>query len=115
MLALRLPAAKQKVDTQLGEARLKIENTLVPKGPDVVRHLALPLEGRSPKWIVEEMEKMDKESAGTDKWKMGRLSGAVYRESTRIACIPSTMCRMGPWHILYTLEALSSYTDDANL
>ena len=80
MLALRLLAAKQKVDAQLGEARLKIENTLVPKGPDVVRHLALPLEGRSPEWIAQEMEKMDHESEKTDKWKLGRLSGAVYRE-----------------------------------
>ncbi|EJD02718.1 PLP-dependent transferase [Fomitiporia mediterranea MF3/22] len=77
LLALRFPAAKKKVDSQLGEAQLKIENSLVAKGPDVVRHLALPIEGRSPEWIMQEMDKMDSESKNAD-WKGGRLSGAVY-------------------------------------
>ncbi|KAL5507479.1 DPL1 [Sanghuangporus vaninii] len=77
-LALRLPAAKQKVDSQLGEATLKIENSLVPKGPDVVRHLSLPAEGRSPEWILQEMDKMDIEAVKHTNWKGGRMSGAVY-------------------------------------
>ncbi|KAL5528632.1 DPL1 [Sanghuangporus sanghuang] len=77
-LALRLPAAKQKVDSQLGEAALKIENSLVPKGPDVVRHLSLPAEGRSPEWILPEMDKMDGEAVKHTNWKGGRMSGAVY-------------------------------------
>ncbi|KAH8119045.1 pyridoxal phosphate-dependent transferase [Phellopilus nigrolimitatus] len=78
LLALRLPSVKQKVDGQIDEARLKIENSLVPKGPDVVRHLALPIEGRSPEWILQEMDKMDSESGKHANWKNGRLSGAVY-------------------------------------
>ena len=45
-----------------------------------MRHLALPIEGRSPEWIVEEMEKMDSEKETHANWKDGRLSGAVYRE-----------------------------------
>lgn len=93
MLFLRFPTAKQKVDAQLDEARLKIENTLVPKGADVVRHLALPPEGRSPKWITEEMEKMDKESEKSDKWKMGRLSGAVYRECKTFDSMHAHSCQ----------------------
>jgi sphinganine-1-phosphate aldolase len=82
LTVLRLPAAKQKVDAQLGEARLKIENSMVTKGPDVVRHLALPIEGRSREWIAQEMEKMDNETGKSERWKGGRLSGAVYRESS---------------------------------
>ncbi|KAL5523548.1 hypothetical protein ACEPAG_7721 [Sanghuangporus baumii] len=77
-LALRLPAAKQKVDSQLGEAALKVENSLVPKGPDVVRHLSLPAEGRSPEWILQEMDKMESEAVKHTNWKGGRMSGAVY-------------------------------------
>ncbi|KAI5116500.1 hypothetical protein M0805_009925 [Coniferiporia weirii] len=78
LLALRLPPAKNKVESQLGEAQLRIENSLVPKGPDVVRHLALPLEGRTPEWILKEMDTMDNELGKHANWKGGRLSGAVY-------------------------------------
>ena len=64
----------------MGDAQLKIENSLVPKGPNVVRHLSLPAEGRTPEWIAEEMNKMDNESEKRANWKGGKLSGAVYRE-----------------------------------
>ena len=59
---------------------MKIENSLVPKGPNVVRHLALPSEGHTPEWITEEMDKMDAEWEKHANWKGGKLSGAVYRE-----------------------------------
>ncbi|PAV18522.1 PLP-dependent transferase [Pyrrhoderma noxium] len=78
LLALRLPSTKKKVDQQIGDAQLKIENSLVPKGPNVVRHLALPAEGHTPEWITEEMDKMDAEWEKHANWKGGKLSGAVY-------------------------------------
>ena len=68
------------MDQQIGDAQLKIENSLVPKGPNVVRHLALPAEGHTPEWITEEMDKMDAEWEKHANWKGGKLSGAVYRE-----------------------------------
>lgn len=80
LLALRLPAAKQKVDSQLGEAEQKIESKLIPKGPNVVRHLALPIEGKKPEWIMQEMDNMDNEMGVHANWQGGRLSGAVYRK-----------------------------------
>lgn len=109
MLALRLPAAKRKVDAQLAEAQLKIENSLVAKGPDVVRHLVLPIEGRSPEWIAQEMEKMDNETEKHEKWKMGRLSGAVYRESR-----PCSMLRkmLGAGYPLACIIRLVELSDD---
>lgn len=68
------------MEKQLEEAARKIEDKLVPKGPDVVRHLALPLEGKSEEWILQEMDKMDAETSGKQfAWKNGKLSGAVYR------------------------------------
>lgn len=65
----------------MSKAKLDIEDKLVPKGPNVVRHLALPEESRSLEWILAEMDKMDKEFEHASDWKGGKVSGAVYRES----------------------------------
>ncbi|KAF7985068.1 hypothetical protein HWV62_8929 [Athelia sp. TMB] len=77
MLVLRLPSMQKKVQTEMGKAKLDIEDKLVPKGADVCRHLSLPAQGQSPEWILEEMGKMDLE-LGSTSWKNGKLSGAVY-------------------------------------
>lgn len=61
----------------MDKARLDIEQSLVPQGADVVRHLSLPAEGQSLEWILAEMDNMDKQD-GLD-WKRGKISGAVYR------------------------------------
>ncbi|KAF9010763.1 pyridoxal phosphate-dependent transferase [Cyathus striatus] len=76
-LFLRVPSTKAKVESQMNQAKLDIENKLVPKGVDVVRHLALPEEGKSLEWILAEMDKMDNEMEGAG-WKQGKISGAVY-------------------------------------
>lgn len=71
---------KHKVDAQMDQAKLDIETKLVPQGADVVRHLALPVEGQNTEWILEEMAKMDTEMGSHTNWRHGKLSGAVYRE-----------------------------------
>ncbi|TCD65353.1 hypothetical protein EIP91_002792 [Steccherinum ochraceum] len=78
LLALRLPSNRKKVDSELGKARLEIEGKLVAQGPNVTRHVSLPATGQTPEWILEEMTKMDAEAGGTDGWKQGKVSGAVY-------------------------------------
>lgn len=77
-LVLRAPATRQKVESQMNQAKLGIEERLVPKGPNVVRHLALPEEGKPLEWILAEMEKMDSENQHSTSWRLGKLSGAVY-------------------------------------
>ncbi|KAF7428001.1 hypothetical protein PC9H_007219 [Pleurotus ostreatus] len=77
-LILRTPKMREKVSSELGKAKLDIEKKLVPSGPEVVRHLALPDSGKSLEWIREEMDKMDKEMGSSTSWKLGKLSGAVY-------------------------------------
>ncbi|KAJ7217718.1 pyridoxal phosphate-dependent transferase [Mycena pura] len=77
-VALRLPAAQRKVRMEMNKAKLDIEDKLVPKGPDVTRHLVLPSEGQSLDWIISEMDKMDKEMNHANNWKQGKISGAVY-------------------------------------
>jgi sphinganine-1-phosphate aldolase len=64
----------------MDQAKIDIEKRLVPQGANVTRHLALPSEGKSLEWILQEMEKMDTElGTTTDSWRDGKLSGAVYR------------------------------------
>lgn len=42
-----MPSMREKVRIEMDKAKLDIENKLVPKGAGVVRHLALPDEGKS--------------------------------------------------------------------
>ncbi|KAI0075136.1 PLP-dependent transferase [Panus rudis PR-1116 ss-1] len=78
LLAIRLPSARKKVDSELGKAKLDLESKMVPRGPNVTRHLALPESGQPYDWILEEMAKMDAEAASHTDWKQGKISGAVY-------------------------------------
>ncbi|KAF9526574.1 pyridoxal phosphate-dependent transferase [Crepidotus variabilis] len=101
---LKLPSMQKKVSEQMGQARLDIENKLVPKGPDVVRHLTLPNEGKSLEWLIKEMEIMDTEMPGSsiDAWKKGKLSGAVYHGGDELSSIIITAysryCVSNPLH-----------------
>lgn len=80
LLALRLPSVRNKVNLELRKATLDIEKGMVPEGPSVHRHLALPLNGQSAEWIAKEMQVMDSEAPGTHAdWREGKVSGAVYR------------------------------------
>ena len=71
------------METELGKARLDIEKKMVPQGPGVTRYLSLPAQGNSPDWILAEMGKMDEQAGEHADWHHGKVSGAVYRESSR--------------------------------
>jgi sphinganine-1-phosphate aldolase len=71
---------KKTVSEQIAKAKLDIEDSLLPKGKTVVRHLSLPSQGQSLDWVLEEMKSMDSEMGGNIKpWDKGKISGAVYR------------------------------------
>ncbi|KZT62011.1 PLP-dependent transferase [Calocera cornea HHB12733] len=76
-ITLRLPPIKRKVAKEMAKVREDLEAKLAPRGPGIVRHLAIPLEGKTPEWIDEEMERMDKAERG-DIWKEGKVSGGIY-------------------------------------
>lgn len=61
---------------QIAEAKIKLEKSLVPSGPGVERHLALPKEGWGVEKVREELVKLS-EMKHT-RWEDGRVSGAVY-------------------------------------
>ena len=76
-----MPSTRKKVTEQMDQAKVDIENRLVPKGANVTRHLALPSDSKSLEWILQEMDKMDTEMGGSvESWREGKLSGAVYRK-----------------------------------
>lgn len=75
-LALRLPGVRDKVQLQIAEARIGMEQKLVPTGPGVVRHLGLPAEG----WPADKV-KAELVALSTMKhtmWEDGKVSGTVY-------------------------------------
>jgi sphinganine-1-phosphate aldolase len=78
---MKIPAVKTKVDAELARVKADIRAKLVAEGPKVIRHLALPAQGKSKEWIIAEMQRMDDESTHSNAWKNGKISGAIYRTS----------------------------------
>ncbi|KAF8547229.1 PLP-dependent transferase [Imleria badia] len=78
LVAMKLPQAQKKLQEELGKVRADIEDKLVPKGGEITRHLALPAQGKSSEWILQEMARMDKELGTHTDWRQGKISGAVY-------------------------------------
>ncbi|KIJ49499.1 hypothetical protein M422DRAFT_74589 [Sphaerobolus stellatus SS14] len=76
-LYLRLPSNKAMVTEKMDETRVLIRSKLIGTGPNIVRHLSLPRQGRSAEEIEKELETMQLELAPID-YKEGKLSGAVY-------------------------------------
>lgn len=79
LLAMKLPQAQKKLQEELDKVKVDIEDKLVPKDGEVTRYLALPAQGKSAEWIIEEMARMDKELGAHTDWRDGKISGAVYR------------------------------------
>lgn len=73
---LRLPGVRTKVQAQVSESILKLQQKLVPSGPGVQRTTTLPAQG----WSDEEVRKALADLQGMDhtRWEDGRVSGAVY-------------------------------------
>ncbi|KAF2400237.1 sphingosine-1-phosphate lyase-like protein [Trichodelitschia bisporula] len=80
---LRLPGVRDKVATQIAEAKINLERKLVPSGPGVERHLRLPDEGWTDERVREELARL----AGMEhtRWEEGRVSGAVYHGGEDLA------------------------------
>ncbi|KAF2839565.1 sphingosine-1-phosphate lyase-like protein [Patellaria atrata CBS 101060] len=73
---LRLPGVRNKVQAQVAESILKLEQRLVPSGPGIERYRKLPVEGWSEDKVREELGKLS-EMEHT-RWEDGLVSGAVY-------------------------------------
>jgi sphinganine-1-phosphate aldolase len=73
---LRLPGVRTKVQTQVAETILKLEQKLVPSGPGVQRTTSLPTEGWSEDEVRNKLEELSQMEH--TRWEDGRVSGAVY-------------------------------------
>jgi len=73
-----VPQVKNKIETELAEAKVKLEKDLVVSVPGEKFHLTLPEEGLSAKEIEAELEIIHK--MGTSDYNNGRVSGCLYHE-----------------------------------
>lgn len=73
---LRAPGIRDKVGSEVGKVLADMEQSMIPRGPGITRHLELPEHGWSDEQIFEEMRTLSlmKHSA----WEEGKVSGAVY-------------------------------------
>ncbi|KAI9677887.1 MAG: hypothetical protein M1829_002384 [Trizodia sp. TS-e1964] len=73
---LQLPGVHSRVQKEVAESLLKLENKLVFRGPGVDRYLTLPKEGWADVRVRKELGKLsDMKHA---KWEEGLVSGVVY-------------------------------------
>lgn len=75
-LFLKAPGVRSKVQREVHEAIIKLENRLVPQGPGTSRFLTLPKEGWTPEQVRAELLKLSEMEHV--RWEDGRVSGAVY-------------------------------------
>lgn len=87
VLFLRLPFVQAKVRSQVKKTLGELEDKLVPSGPGVTQHTALPASGWTPEQVRAELEKLG-EMKHT-KWENGRVSGAVYHGGDELLSLQS--------------------------
>lgn len=75
-LLLKIPSMKQKVNSQLDQASIDIENKLSPKDSKMIKYSSLPDQGKSSDWIKNELQALA--SLPSTEWRQGKVSGAIY-------------------------------------
>jgi sphinganine-1-phosphate aldolase len=73
---LNLPGVKQKVQKQVADALVKLDEQMLPKA-GVVRYQHLPEKGLSKEQIQKELKTLH-ELGNTTDWQGGKVSGAIY-------------------------------------
>ncbi|KAE8272252.1 hypothetical protein A4X09_0g23 [Tilletia walkeri] len=92
-IILRTPAARRRVERDLGKAMKDVESKLIPPTPHLALNKELPSYGKSSDWLMQELRKLQQlevggpEPIGFDNWesrngegvwRSGKISGAVY-------------------------------------
>ncbi|KAK0551880.1 Dihydrosphingosine phosphate lyase [Tilletia horrida] len=92
-LILRTPAARRRVERDLGKAMKDVEAKLIPPTPHLSLNKELPVYGKSADWLSQELRKLQQlevggpEAIGLENWESrngeavwrnGKISGAVY-------------------------------------
>lgn len=72
----KLPAVRAKIEQDTGELMKTLESELKPYRDELPNTREIPLEGRDPNVIVDNMAAL--QTRETDGWKDGYVSGAVY-------------------------------------
>lgn len=91
---MRLPFVQAKAQAQVQKAIGQIEDKLVPSGPGVTQHTALPASGWTPEQVRAELDKLGEMKRA--RWEDGRVSGAVYHGGDELLDLQSeAMKRFG--------------------
>ena len=88
---LRLPFVQAKVHAQVQKSIAELQEKLVPSGPGVTQHTALPASGWTAEQVRAELDKLD-EMKHT-RWEDGRVSGAVYHGGHELSDLQSEAFR----------------------
>ncbi|KAF8544900.1 pyridoxal phosphate-dependent transferase [Trichophaea hybrida] len=91
-LFLNLPGIKSRVQLQVDEALMKLEDKLVQKGPGVTRYTTLPKEGLTDEKIKEILTGLSELHHA--QWEKGQVSGAVYHGGKEMLDLQSEAYRM---------------------
>ena len=88
---LRLPFVQSKVRAQVDKTIVDLENRLVPSGPGITQHTALPASGWSVDQVRAELQKLAE--IEHTRWEDGRVSGAVYHGGPQLCDLQSEAFR----------------------
>lgn len=105
---MNLPGIKSRVQLQVDEALMKLEDKLVQKGPGVTRYTTLPKEGLTDEKIkeiltgyahVSDARKVNADFARLSElqhtqWEKGQVSGAVYHGGKEMLDLQGEAYRM---------------------
>ncbi|KAK3706658.1 Dihydrosphingosine phosphate lyase [Vermiconidia calcicola] len=90
-LFLRLPFVQSKVQAQVQKSIVELQEKLVPSGPGVTQHTALPASGWTAEQVRAELDKL--EQMKHTQWEKGRVSGAVYHGGDELLTLQSEAFR----------------------
>ncbi|CAD6890041.1 unnamed protein product [Tilletia controversa] len=106
---LKTPAARRRVERDLGKAMKDVETKLIPPTPHLSLNTELPSYGKSPDWLMQELRKLQQLEVGGPEpigfenwearngeavWRSGKISGAVYHGGQEMSDLLANAIKM---------------------
>lgn len=84
-LIMQIPSIRRKVDTELATVLKKVEDEMIPRGPDIVVYSEIPEKGVAKDQVFSILGK--NKAMKHTAWEDGRVSGGVYHGGDDLAAI----------------------------
>ncbi|CCF58292.1 hypothetical protein KAFR_0E01380 [Kazachstania africana CBS 2517] len=85
---LKSPLLREKVEKQVNDALVSIENDLIKTDPRLPDYVSLPEKGVSQDMVLEQLDQLQTALPHT-KWEDGKVSGAVYHGGSKLINLQS--------------------------